>query len=119
MLQIKKKFKFIKVLHSFQFLLKNKTWNNKYKLKKTLSKSIILRSPKHFNIGKQKIININYKMDPTSIKLTSCMFFYNFIYNSKLIYYIFLRNSIKNVGFSSKSIKLVVKGKFKIMWLEY
>lgn len=118
MLQIKKKFKLLRVYYCLQFVLKNKVWSNSYRLKKKQSTSITLRSPKHFNIGKHKIINLNYKLAPQNLKLSTYLYFSNFIGTTGSLYKLLQKRIDKSLGFSNKSIKLVVETKFKIMWLE-
>ena len=119
MLQIKKKFKILNIKYSLQFLLKNKNWVNTYKLKKRQSTSVILRSPKHFNIGKQKIINLNYKLASLDLCIPTYIYFSNFLMNPKSLYKFLQKRTNKSLGFSNKSIKLVVETKFKIMWLGF
>ncbi len=119
MLQIKKKLKIDKIYYNLQFILKKKSWVDNYKLKKTLAKSIILRSPKHFNIGKQKVSNLNYKLSATSLYVPSHFCFSNLFLNTKFLYNYFEKQNPKSIGFSNKSIKMIFQGKFSLKWLEF
>ncbi len=68
MLQIKKKASLLVCKYNLQFLFRNKTLSDNYQAKKLVTNSIILRAPKHFNIGKQKISNLNYKTPKLIVK---------------------------------------------------
>lgn len=118
MLQIKKKAVLSSCKYTLQFLFRNKQLNSEYTLKKTKSQMIYLRSPKHFNIGKQKIINLNYRT-PTFIVKTSHQFFISSLFRgSNSIYNVFTKKLLLTPTTSAKSIKIVVNTKFKLKWLE-
>jgi len=119
MLQIKKSAKVHSIKYSLQFLFQVKKTNREFFLKKSKSQSIILRSPKHFNIGKQKIINVNYKNfcveigTKTDIHINSILNTNHNLFN-KLSKYI-----ITNTYLTPKSIKVKLKTQFIIIWPEY
>ena len=55
----------------FHKYLKLKIFN--FKIRKQFSRLIVLRSPKHFNVGKIQVLNAK-----TTILLTSKTYYYNF-----------------------------------------
>lgn len=69
MLQIKKRGILISCKINMQYLARNKRYTSLYKARKQCSQVVTLRAPKHFNIGKHKIFNLNYK---TPQNLFSC-----------------------------------------------
>lgn len=119
MLQIKKLSYLSSVKYSLQFLFKLKDINKKYRLKKSISSSIILRSPKHFNIGKQKILSLNYKVLGLDARFNNKFFFTSILKNTSSLFKILDRSSEKNVYLSTKSLKITLNSKFTITWLEF
>lgn len=118
MLQIKKYGSLISVNYNLQFLLYSKNLNKKYKIKKSKNYLIFLRSPKHFNIGKQKITNLNYKVIKLKMnRIINCYFVYSTI-NFNFLYNIFKKKIETNTYLHCKSIKFIFKTKFSIKWLE-
>lgn len=119
MLQIKKKAKIIKLYYGFHFLLRNKNWRKKLNVKQAKNTSIILRAPKHFNIGKQKITNLNYKtvfLEKNLYLNCSTTILFN---HSNFLYKKLEKKLEKSVCLVNKSIKVVVETKFLIKWLEF
>lgn len=117
MLQIKKLTKLVSINFFLQTILKSKLINKHYYFKKSISHSITLRSPKHFNIGKNKICNLNYKsfnlIKYFNLKLQiSSLFSDNLYHISKKI----IKN---NTTLNTKSLKVKLLTKFKIKWLEF
>lgn len=67
MLKIKKSGFLVKTSHVFSVFFRSKNLKNFVSLKKKLSQLITLRSPKHFNIGKNKIYSVNSKVCNTVV----------------------------------------------------
>lgn len=118
MLQIKKFSTNISFIYKFQLLFRFKALKNDYILKKKLTNSIILRSPKHFNIGKQKITNLNYKFINIHISKNLNVNTMLLI-NTNNIFKLSNKTIQTNSYLSLKSLKLNLKTKFIIKWLEY
>jgi len=117
MLQIKKKAVLSSCRYTLQFLFRNKQLKPDYIIKKKKSQMIYLRSPKHFNIGKQKIISLNYRT-PSFVLPVAYQFFINSLVSSpNLIYKIFTKKLLLTPTTSAKSIKINVNTKFKLKWL--
>jgi hypothetical protein len=119
MLQINKSSKLLKATYKLQILFRLNHLNKKYLLKKKLSSSVFLRSPKHFNIGKQKIKSINYIFINlgfvTKKKIHSKIMYQE----TKYLFKLFDKFTETNTYIKTESIKLSIKTTFKIMWLEF
>lgn len=117
MLQIKKKGFLVKVKYNLNFLFRNKKFAEKYKAKKGVAKLIILRAPKHFNIGKHKLLSLNYKT-MSLVQDVKIKFFVGALQKkTSRLYNIFLKTFILTPTISIYSMRLVIKTKFKIKWL--
>lgn len=118
MLQIKKKAQLINVKYNAQFLFRLKKYNEEYFLKKQKNESITLRSPKNFNIGKNKIVNLNYRS--VSLNNTKCYKFPLglFVKKNSVLFSRLLKFIQSNTYLGLRSVKLTIKTTFKIMWLE-
>jgi hypothetical protein len=116
MLQIKKITTLTACKYNVQFLFRHKN-SPISQVIKTAGHSVFLRSPKHFNIGKQKIFNLNYK-SPLFVKNFNVKFFLTNLFRLETILYkIFLKQIKVTPVVKMKSIKFTVKAKYKIMWL--
>ena len=105
---------FKKTLISYKILSKIK--NKSINIKKQVSHSVLLRAPKHFNIGKHKIKNLNYKYinihNYSNININSLLFMYNIINIVKI-----LQKSInRNTLFLVNSYQFVTITKFKFLF---
>ena len=92
------------------FLIQPQVKKNIKIKKKSKSSLVTLRSPKHFNKGKLKVININYKINPTKFVFYNIpIFIYleNYLFKNNILnkYNIFLSNN--------KSSSIIIKTKFK------
>ena len=117
MLQIKKNAKFVSCTYNLQILFRRKNLTKSYTLKKTLTQTIHLRSPKHFNIGKQKITNLNFKSINLKLLKLSPFFMTSFFRDSTLLYSA-LKKSIKTTPtLFVSSVHCLVKTSFKLKWL--
>lgn len=116
MLQIKKKSLLISTKYNIQFLFRKRNFID-YKLQKTKSQYITLRSPKHFNIGKYKIYSLNYKT-PTLLKLKTFNFFFYNVESFNYLYKILIKSIKLTPTTKVNSIRVKIKTFFKIMWLE-
>ena len=119
MLQIKKKGKLIDAKYLLQLIFRSKILTKNYFVKKTQTQSIYLRSPKHFNIGKQKIFNLNYKSLGVNLSLNTKFHINAFIGNNSQLFSNLCKYTQTNTYLTSKSIKIKIKTKFIIMWLEF
>lgn len=117
MLQIKKNGKLITSKYNLQFLFRNKTIASKYLAKKKVTHSITLRAPKNFNIGKNKILNLNYMTNNLILKSRNNVTVSSLL-NSSSFFYICAKKRIKlTPTLIINSIRFTVKTKFKLMWL--
>ena len=119
MLQIKKKAKLMDAKYLLQLIFRSKALATTYSVKKTQTQSIYLRAPKNFNIGKQKIFNLNYKSLGVNLKLNIKFYINAFISNTPTLFTNLCKYSQTNTYLAPKSIKIRIKTKFTIMWLEY
>ena len=118
MLQINKKSILLKVKYNLQFLTWNKIIANKYLTKKSISNLITLRSPKHFNIGKNKFNSLNYKTKKLYIQFNGKIRTSSIINSTKFLYTCFKKKILLTPTISINSLKITVKTLFKLMWLE-
>lgn len=118
MLQIKKKGYLVDCKFNLQFLFRNKKISDKYLANKKVTQSITLRSPKHFNIGKHKIFNLNYKTPSAHLTLKKNMGLYSFLGTDTTLFNTLSKYLTLTPTIFLKSVKLVFKTKFKIKWLE-
>lgn len=79
MLKIKKSGFLIKASHIFSILFRSKKLTKFFTLKKKLSQLITLRSPKHFNIGKNKTYTVNSKVSNTVFNFKKKMHLNSFL----------------------------------------
>lgn len=118
MLQIKKNALLLYCKYNLTYLFRRRGVDFGYRLKKQKTSSIILRSPKHFNIGKQKITNLNFKT-PDFLRVNKSKFHLNSLFNAdNTLYKIAIYRVRTTPVLSVNSVKLSIKTKFKIMWLE-
>ena len=118
MLQIKKKCIIDFSKYNLEFLLLNKKLANVYQVKKKTSKLIILRSPKHFNIGKQKILNLCYRTPTLLVELNYKTTTNVLVKHPDLLFQIIIKKLQLNSTVTTKSVKIRIKTKFKLKWLE-
>lgn len=118
MLQIKKKAKLIKLSYSLKFLFRENKQKKLYFLKKKLSQTITLRSPKHFNIGKYKTYNINYKTLLLDVYKNNFFHLNLFFIENTNTFFVLSKRILTTPVLHVNSIKLRISTKFKIKWLE-
>lgn len=118
MLQIKKNGLVTLCKFNLQFLFRNKKISDKYLAQKNVTQSITLRSPKHFNIGKYKIFNLNYQTPQARLTLKKKLKLQSFMNSDKLLFNIFYKYLTLTPTIFLKSIKITFTTKFKIKWLE-
>lgn len=118
MLQIKKTTSLLTCKYNLQFLFRKKKINKLYSVRKQLTSTILLRSPKHFNIGKQKIINLNYKTPTLFIPVLAPLHLGSFLHKGGTLFNILLGRIKHNPALNIGSIRLRVKAQFKLKWLE-
>lgn len=117
MLKIKKFSKLIECKYNLTFLFKKRNISSVYNLKKQQSSSIILRSPKHFNIGKHKIINLNFKTPNLFFKSSTSLFLPSFIFSPSLLYKNLSKRVKTTPTININSIRISIQTKFKLKWL--
>lgn len=117
MLQIKKKCLLVFCKYNLKFLFRNKNLSKNYLVKKKVSKSIILRSPKHFNIGKQKILNLAYKTPSLLIKFNNKLTVNTLVSHHDLLLETVSKKLQLTPTVATNSVKFTIKTKFKIKWL--
>ena len=118
MLQIKKSASLLSCKYNLQFLFRKKKINKLYSVRKQLTSTILLRSPKHFNIGKQKIINLNYKTPTLILPIITPMHLGSFLQKKGAIFNVLIGRIKHNPALNVGSVRLRVKTHFKLKWLE-
>ncbi len=118
MLQIKKNSKLIFTKYNLIFLFRRKSKKNSYMVKKQKTSTILLRAPKHFNIGKQKILSLNYKMPNLRLPSDTPISLNTFLTKKDIVFSILLRRAKLTPVTVIGSIRLTIKTKFQITWLE-
>lgn len=118
MLQIKKIGCITKCKYSLQFLFKNKKISDKYLANKQISKIITLRAPKHFNIGKHKVLNLNYQTPQVSLNFKKKLMLNSFLKSDNLLSNLVSKYLTLTPTIFLKSVKITLTTKFKIKWLE-
>lgn len=118
MLQIKKISQLIKVKYNLLFLFRRKKRTGNYIVKKQKTTRVFVRAPKHFNIGKQKIVHLNYKMPTLSVQTKFPVHMHTFLTKPGIFYNSSLRAIKTNPCLSLGSAKFCLKTTFKLMWLE-
>jgi hypothetical protein len=119
LLKIKKNAKLLSINYKLQLLFKIKSIKKLYNVKRKESNLIYLRSPKHFNIGKQKILNINHKLFHPIKLIYSNMNINNLIGDTTKLFVSSEISIPQNVFLQTKSIKFFINTKFTIKWLGY
>ena len=82
-----------------------------------MSSLITLRSPKHFNIGKHKILSLNYKTRYLFLNFNNKIGTKSIINSPKFIYLCLKKRLNLTPTIFIHSIKLTVKTVFQLMWL--
>lgn len=84
------------------------------KFKKSISHTVFLRAPKHFNIGKIKIKNINYKyfkiLYTSNLSISSKFFFFN-----NLLFFYINKNAHINILKNVNSYQIFINTKLKFL----
>jgi hypothetical protein len=119
MLQIKKLSNSLKATYKLQTIFRLNDLKKKYSLKKKISNSVILRSPKHFNIGKQKIKSINYIFVNIGFVVKKNVYSNIIQQDTKYLFKLLDKFTETNIYIKTDSVKLSIKTKFIIMWLEF
>lgn len=117
MLQIKKKGLLVGCKYNLLFLFRKRGIEKVYPVRKQKTNSITLRSPKHFNIGKNKITNLNFKT-PDLYYPSSCNFFIKTLFVSpKILYKLLVKRIRSTPALGVNSIRVSIKTSFKLKWL--
>ena len=117
MLKIKKTSTLCESKYNLNFLFKKRNLGSNYRLKLQQSSSIILRSPKHFNIGKHKIINLNFKTPALLVRSNNSFFLPSLVSSQNSLYKILSKRIQTTPTITVNSIRISIKTKFKLMWL--
>lgn len=84
------------------------------RFKKSISHTIFLRAPKHFNIGKIKVKNINYKyfkiLCASNLNISSKFFFYN-----NLLFFYINKNANTNILKNVNSYQVFMNTKLQFL----
>lgn len=118
MLQIKKNTMLIKSKYNLSFLFRKRRSNKLYLIEKQKTSTILLRSPKHFNIGKQKITNLNYKTPKVFFPVHLPLSLNTFLLKKQVLYNILSKKIKTNPTLNISSIRVQIGTKFILMWLE-
>lgn len=117
MLQIKKNMTLSICKYNLQFLFRKKKINKLYAVRKQITSTILLRSPKHFNIGKQKVLNLNYKTPTLFTPVGLPLHLGSFLYKSGFLFNILLGRIKHNPALNIGSVRVRVATQFKLKWL--
>lgn len=118
MLQIKKKSTLVSCKYNLQFLFRNGKLSKKYLAKKIVSHFITLRAPKNFNIGKLKILTLNYKTSNLIININKVINVKQMIHSNKSLFLSLAKAISTNPTLLVNSIKITIQSSFKLKWLE-
>lgn len=118
MLQIKKQGTLSYCKYNLLFTFQKKKASYEYGVTTTKTQLITLRSPKHFNIGKLKVYNLNFKT-PNLIFYKEHVFCISTLFRSKdSLFRLFTRKIKTTPALLVSSVCVRVKTQFKLMWLE-
>ena len=117
MLQIKKKSQLIQCKYNLRLLFRRRGIESQYHIRKQKTSSIILRSPKHFNIGKQKIINLNFKTPDLSYASIHNFFLHTLFISQTTLYKLLVKRIKTTPVLGVSSMRVSVKTQFKLRWL--
>lgn len=118
MLQIKKNATLTSCKYNLTFLFRKKKINKLYAVQKQKTATILLRPPKHFNIGKQKVINLNYKTPTLFMPVVSPVKLGTFLSKERILFNALLGRIKSNPTMGVGSVRLHVHTTFKLKWLE-
>lgn len=118
MLQIKKSMTLQNCKYNLSFLFRKKRFDKLYTVRKQKSSVIVLRAPKHFNIGKQKVLNLNYQTPDLILPMELPMSLFTFLKRPYAMYSAFLKRVRTNPALGVKSVRLRVSTKILLKWLE-
>jgi hypothetical protein len=118
MLQINKNAKITLYKYNLLFLFRNKNFCKFTNIKKTKTSNITLRAPKHFNIGKHKVFNLNYKTRNFLIKSNNKAATKCFVLSPNHIFYALQKRIQTTPTLFVNSLSITIQTKFKLKWLE-
>lgn len=118
MLQIKKSMALQNCKYNLSFLFRKKRFDKLYRVRKQKSSVIVLRAPKHFNIGKQKVINLNYQTPGLIVPLESPVALHTFLNRPQALYTVLIKRIKTNPVLGVKSVRVRVSSKILLKWLE-
>ena len=118
MLQIKKNAILQSCKYNLTFLFRKKKINKLYAVQKQKTATILLRSPKHFNIGKQKVVNLNYKTPTLFMPVAAPVKLDTLLTNERILFNALLGRIKSNPTMCVGSVRLHVDTTFKLKWLE-
>lgn len=118
MLQIKKNSVLTSLKYNLNFLFRNRRLTQHYRASRHVTQSITLRSPKHFNIGKHKILNLNYQTPKALVRIHKKIKVMSFLSQSDLLFRVSSKVLLLTPTLSLRSVRMAIKAKFKIKWLE-
>ncbi len=118
MLQIKKTATLTKIQYSMQPLLRWSYLQKHFKMKKSKQSVVFVRAPKNFNIGKQKINSLKYKIYSLTVKKNYPFNTQAFLKQPNYIYISVKKYFYNNVYLIPKSMKVTIETKFTIKFYQ-
>lgn len=118
MLQIKKNSTLMACKYNMLYLFKRRGFDATNKPKKQKTSTVLLRSPKHFNIGKQKITNLNYRTPNMRLPVASPLNLLTLLTKPSMLYRILIKGTKTNPVLRVSSLRVQVRTTFKLKWLE-
>lgn len=118
MLKINKNAVLKQVHYNITFLFRAKSLDEKFLLKKKASQVVTLRSPKHFNIGKHKVLSVNSKA-LNVVKHFNKPVHISFLLRGNNTWASLGRVLENNIYFLPKTLSIKISTKFKIKWLGF
>jgi hypothetical protein len=119
LLQIKKDSILSSLNYQLTFLSRQKSFQKIFKLKRQLSTTVFLRSPKHFNIGKHKLVSLNFKNINLKIYPIVAIPTRLLLKPTGEIFSLLIKPIGVNTTVLPKSLKVIIRTHFKLIWLEF
>ena len=117
MLQIRKKSLLVQCKYNLRLLFRRRGIESQYRVQKQKTSSIILRSPKHFNIGKQKITNLNFRTPDLSYGTVHSFFLHTLFISHTTLYKLLVKRIKTTPVLGVNSLRVSIKTQFKLRWL--
>ncbi len=119
LLQIKKASILSSLNYQLTFLSRQKSFQKMFHLKRQLTTAVFLRSPKHFNIGKHKLVSLNFKNINLKVYPTAPVPMGLLLKPTGEIFSLLIKPIAINTTILPKSLKVTILTQFKLIWLEF